>query len=382
MPIAGITRILLWGIAGSLSFVTLLLSPTQHQNATPPVKKTSAAVVVQPIATTTQTVATTTAATATSTPKTTKIAPSKTKAAAVASTPTPITPPAPVVPVESFTDINTAARGAIVNIICTTVQGGLLNPISASGVIIDPRGIVLTNAHVGQYLLLKDYPFIGNISCILRMGSPAQPKYTVELMYLPPAWITANAKQINATDPTGTGENDYAFLHITGVINPQTMTLPTSFPFLPISYDDPKLGENILVAGYPAGFLGGITIAMSLYSTSTIVPIATLYTFDVGTIDLVSLGASIAAQKGVSGGAAVKQYGQLIGVEATAREATNTADRDLRAITIGHIDRSLTKERGVGLSSLLAADPSLFAQTYQLTIAPTLTRQLIDAIGH
>ena len=36
--------------------------------------------------------------------------------------------------------------------------GRLFNPISGSGVIVDSRGVVLTNAHVGQFFLLHDYP--------------------------------------------------------------------------------------------------------------------------------------------------------------------------------------------------------------------------------
>jgi hypothetical protein len=47
-------------------------------------------------------------------------------------------------------------RGAIVNIIC--IQGGGLRGSSGSGVIVDPRGIILTVAHVGQNFLLRDYP--------------------------------------------------------------------------------------------------------------------------------------------------------------------------------------------------------------------------------
>src|SRR3989344_252919 len=54
--------------------------------------------------------------------------------------------------------LNEQVRAAVVNILCITGSGGPLNSISGSGVIIDPRGIILTNAHVAQYFLLKNYP--------------------------------------------------------------------------------------------------------------------------------------------------------------------------------------------------------------------------------
>ncbi len=381
MPFAPLFRLILWGFAGALAFVSLLLSPAASQKpATYVANDTISVSDTRPIASSTPSATGVATSSVPQEQKETK--PNKTPTSSPTQQATPATPtvstppPTQAPPPESFSAINASALKAVVNVICMTTQGGYLNPISASGVIIDPRGIVLTNAHVGQYLLLKDFPFEKNITCVLRSGSPAQNAYTVELMYLPPSWINENAVQITSSNPTGTGENDYAFLRITGVYNSQTMTLPSSFPFIPVTFEDPDQGESILVAGYPAGFLGGITITKELYSVSTVVSIMRLYTFDTGTIDLVSLGASIAAQKGVSGGAAVNQQGRLIGIETTASDAANTADRDLRAITIGHIDRSLTKERGLGLSSILAADPALFAQTYQLTVAPTLTKTL------
>ena len=51
-----------------------------------------------------------------------------------------------------FEAINTFARKAIVNILCTT-KNGALSPISGTGVVISPNGVVLTNAHVGQLFL-------------------------------------------------------------------------------------------------------------------------------------------------------------------------------------------------------------------------------------
>ncbi|HEV8677502.1 MAG TPA: hypothetical protein VN701_01580, partial [Candidatus Paceibacterota bacterium] len=69
-----------------------------------------------------------------------------------------IAPSAPQTPLLSPEQVNENARASIVNILCLATGNGQENSISGSGVIIDARGVILTNAHVGQYFLLKDYP--------------------------------------------------------------------------------------------------------------------------------------------------------------------------------------------------------------------------------
>ena len=275
--------------------------------------------------------------------------------------------------------LNDKVRGAIVNIICVTKNAGPLNSISASGVIIDPRGTIITNSHVGQYLLLKDYPSAGFIECTIRTGSPAQPKYTAELLFLPPSWIADNASKINQSKPTGNGEHDYAFLRITGTVHP-SIKLPTAFSFLSVSITPPEEGQTLIAAGYPAGFLGGITVQKDLYASSAITHVAELFTFNTDTIDLFSLGGSIIAQQGASGGAAVNENGALMGIIVTATDAPDTASRDLRAITTPYIIRDFKKESGVAIDTYLNGDTAVAAQTFGSTVAPALTAQLIKAI--
>ncbi|MBP9832376.1 MAG: trypsin-like peptidase domain-containing protein [Candidatus Pacebacteria bacterium] len=275
--------------------------------------------------------------------------------------------------------LNNKVREAIVNIICVTKNAGPLNSISASGVIIDPRGTIITNSHVGQYLLLKDYPSPGFIECTIRTGSPAQPKYTAELLFLPPSWIADNASKINQSKPTGNGEHDYAFLRITGTVHPNII-LPTAFSFLSVSITPPEEGQTLIAAGYPAGFLGGITVQKDLYASSAITRVEELFTFKTDTIDLFSLGGSVVAQQGASGGAAVNDIGSLIGIIVTATDAPDTASRDLRAITTSYIIRDFKKESGVGIDTYLNGDTAVAAQTFGSTVAPALTAQLIKAI--
>ncbi len=287
-------------------------------------------------------------------------------------------PPPPIIVPLPFTDVNARTREALVNILCTTNAGGTLNPISASGVIVSPSGIVITNAHVAQYFLLRDYPVPNNIQCVLRLGSPAQPKYVAELVLVSPQWIYDNASMIVSPDPTGTGENDYAFLRITGRTNPDA-ALPASFPYLePDTREDAiAIGDQALTAGYPAGFLGGIAIQRELYISSSVTPVREVFTFET-LADLFSIGGSVVAQKGASGGAVVSSAGKLVGVIVTSTDSDTTGGRDLRAITFSHIDRSLARHSATSVARILGGNSAGDALDFQTGTAPTLTRLLTE----
>jgi hypothetical protein len=277
--------------------------------------------------------------------------------------------------------LNTIARSALVNILCTTATGGSFNPISGSGILVDNRGVILTNAHVAQYFLLRDYPFPNNIQCVIRTGSPASPQYTAEVMYLPSEWVAANAAQIIAQHPLGTGENDYAFLRITGTVSP-AITLPASFPALPMTSAAPEVGAPVLLAAYPAGLLDGQTIQQNLYSSSAVSIVKNLYSFDgLSHVDLISLGGTVVSQTGSSGGALVGLgSSKLLGVIATETTGTTTADRQLNAVTVGFIDRSLSKAGKGGLYSFLTGDIAQKTTDFEANVAPQETAQLEAAL--
>ncbi|KKT74656.1 MAG: hypothetical protein UW71_C0017G0009, partial [Parcubacteria group bacterium GW2011_GWB1_44_7] len=104
-----------------------------------------------------------------------------------------VTPPTETIEPINFSELNEKVRTSIVNIICTTKTGGLFKPISGSGVLIDKKGVILTNAHIGQYLLLKNYMIPDFLTCIIRTGSPAYPRYIADLLYISPRWINEHA---------------------------------------------------------------------------------------------------------------------------------------------------------------------------------------------
>ncbi len=275
--------------------------------------------------------------------------------------------------------LNEKVRAAIVNIICISKSSGPLNSISASGVIIDSRGTIITNSHVGQYFLLKNYPVPNFVECTIRTGSPATAKYTAELLFLPPSWIADNAEKINEDKPTGNGEHDYAFLRITGTIN-SSISMPAAFPFLSVSTNPPGEGQSLIAAGYPAGFLGGISVQKDLYASSALTHVGDIFTFAENTIDLFSIGGSIVAQQGASGGAVANEDAVLMGIIVTATDAPDTASRDLRAITTSYIIRDFQKEAGTAIDTYMDGDTAAQARNFASNVAPLLTQKLINAI--
>ncbi len=285
------------------------------------------------------------------------------------------------VPAVSFSTINEVTREALVNVFCTTKSGGSFKPTTGSGVIIDERGVILTNAHVAQYYLLEDYLVEDFVSCVIRTDSPAKPRYIAKPIFISPSWVNVNANNIIQQEPKGTGEDDYALLLITERTD-STKTIPETFPFVSPLYNSGTIatGDNVLLAGYPAGFLSGIVISKSLYISSAVTQVMELFTFKEGTLDLFSIGGSVVAQQGSSGGAVVNDKNELLGIIVTSTVADTTGDRDLRAITIAHINRSFMKDTGFDLQTLLAGDISAEADAFNENIAPILTQALVNEL--
>lgn len=313
-----------------------------------------------------------TATTPTTSPKQTPVVETPSTGSGQA-TPVQTTPQIP------FETINVLTRKTVVNILCSADAGSSLSPVTGSGVVIRNDGVILTNAHLGQFFLLKDFNGQKNsVQCVIRAGNPAYPAYTAELVYISPAWIAENKTILTEQNPKGTGEHDYAFLRITGKIDGSPMT--EKIPFLPISLSENNAtGNYVLLASYPAGFLGGQSILQDLFQSSAITKIGDVYTFGSSTIDLISVPATIVSQKGSSGGAVVDGQGELIGIITTETEAEQTGDRDLRAITLSYINRDLKAESGSDLADILSS-PAEYAKSFNQNIAPKLTEILTNAI--
>jgi S1-C subfamily serine protease len=254
--------------------------------------------------------------------------------------------------------------------------------VTGSGVIIDDRGVILTNAHVGQYLLLQSALPKNTVNCTIRTGSPANAAYFANLLYLSPKWVKENYKNIIEANPTGTGENDFALLYISGP-TPGSSALPQSFPAISIDTSDDliKTGDQVLALGYPAGFLGGVTINQNLYAVASVATVGELFTFHSDTFDLFSIGGTPVAQKGSSGGGVVNQKnGRLSGLIVTTTEADTTSGRNLNAVTLSHIDRSMQTQEGVGLTQFLQGSLQEKVISFYQNKAVDLAQLLVDTI--
>lgn len=275
-------------------------------------------------------------------------------------------------------DVNGLARSAVVNILC--VGNKTVRTASGSGIMIDQRGVILTNAHIGQFFLLKDYPNTNAVNCTIRSGSPAAPAYYATLLYLPPSWIEANAQKITSEEATGSGKNDYAFLLITDMYDGAPK--PPIFPAISYTTQEPNSGDPMLLAAYPSASLSTKTVFNNLHVTSTFTIVKKLYSFTPPNfVDLFSIGSTTISEGGASGGAAVRASdGKVMGLITLASNAEIVTDRDLRAISLAHINRSLANEHETGIAQLLTGDLLKKAQAFNQFIAPDETKELVDQL--
>lgn len=274
----------------------------------------------------------------------------------------------------SFDQVNELARKSLVNIVCTTPTA-ILQPASGTGVIVHESGVVLTNAHVALYTLLAQDKRVA-IDCIARTGSPADFVGTPRVLYISRPWLEKNAPLFSKYGFTETGENDIALLFIERSDKKQNLVAVPIDAREGVAFQ----GDQVLVGGYPAGFLGGITLLKSLSITTSIATIQALHTFMEHTIDLFSLGGIIVAQSGASGSAVVNQWGKLVGLVVTSSDGATTADRNLRALSTSYIARAFRAEKGEEIGDFIKKDPQTlvkeFAQKEQNQLADLLVKEL------
>ncbi|RJR12772.1 serine protease [Candidatus Parcubacteria bacterium] len=271
--------------------------------------------------------------------------------------------------------VDARVRSALVNIQCFAGTRGVRS-ITASGVLIDSRGIILTNAHVAQHVLLSQSPEI-NLDCYAYYGSPAHPLWNLEVLYVSPTWIKKHAGDIKKERSIGTGEFDYALLRVTNSTAgiPQSMILPflrfdtRSIPALP--------EDTVFVASYPAEF---VEKEEDLNALISITSIQELLTFGDGAADVISVGGVAGAQSGSSGGALVDLSGRLLGIITTTSDSPTVSERDLRAISVHYVNKTLQRESGLDLQTILHADLPTLAESFATNIAPALIDLLVDAV--
>lgn len=260
-------------------------------------------------------------------------------------------------------------RDAIVNLFCTARYGGYEDFSSGTGVVIDPRGVILTNAHVGFDWLFAHWPNPSLEECYVRIGSPAYNQYTARVLYIPDAWANKELANTFAADASSTpGEKDYALLLITGRSDPSAQ-LPASFPYLHL-YDGSALAVNTptYLMGYAAENLSMETLLRGLYLLTTPASVAAQRPIGAGTTaDVIAFSGPLISQHGASGGAVITGDGKAAGLmtflDANYGDTTNA--RVLNAITTSYIMRDFAADNGITLAAFLARpDLASLADTF------------------
>jgi hypothetical protein len=278
--------------------------------------------------------------------------------------------------------VEKAVENALVNVFCQLRTEDYTRTTTGSGFFIDPDGVILTNAHVAQFLLLTNVdPEVIDTRCVIRSGNPATPQYEAELLYLSPTWILDNASLLTAERPQGTGERDFALLYVARAVDNQP--LPARFPALPFTTElMPRTspGTSIVSAGYPAEALfreGARARLIPVVATTTI---SELYTFGSNFADIFSVFDSPVGAEGASGGPITTTQGTALGLIVTKGDEVTEGERSLRALTLSYIDRTITAETGFSLAANMSGDLPFRSAVYSQALAPFLSQLLVNEL--
>lgn len=255
-----------------------------------------------------------------------------------------LTPPASLEKPKLKSDLVYASGlGALVNILCNDTENGYY--ISASGAIIDPKGYILTNAHVAENFSHK------GVICVIRRGSPAVSFARAKVVFMPDV-----SDKISATEVP---LRDIAILKITSDLSGK----PFSEVFSYFEFDPDysmKEGEVLYSLGFPNEFLGSeailknTTILLSLGSVENLLNIDQSENI----AEAAYMKGAISAQQGSSGGIFVDTYsGNIVGLFVALTQGETTSERKEFIFLSSYVDRIMREKTGLSLKEFLAQNP-------------------------
>lgn len=271
--------------------------------------------------------------------------------------------------------LDEVVQDALVNVYCQYKTDKYIRTTTGTGFFINQKGVILTNAHVAQFLLLTNRDsVVDDVTCTIRSGNPAKARYEAKLLYISPRWIFDNSEVITEEAPRGTGERDYALLYVSRSLD--TTPLPAHFPA--IAVDTALLsrgveGGTVTTAGYPAGALFRYGADAELSPVLAETKIGMLYTFGSNYADLFSISESPVGEQGASGGPIVwNDSKSVIGLIVTKGDTKTEGEHSLRALTLSYIDRTMKEETGFSLKENMQGDLALRGGIFGEAMVPFL----------
>ncbi|OGZ46301.1 MAG: hypothetical protein A3J54_02725 [Candidatus Ryanbacteria bacterium RIFCSPHIGHO2_02_FULL_45_13b] len=226
------------------------------------------------------------------------------------------------------------ASERVVNLFCELPN----NEIAiATGVIIHPRGYILTNAHVAEAEQSH--------TCLIRRGSPAQNFAIAERVFLP----------LDFSSKIHTRENlaqDVAIWKITSTIEKNIIG---TLPFFSISPDNlPVDGAALATFSYPAELLGSHAVVSALYLSFSETQIVSHDAYFIESTQ------GLGSQKGSSGGILLDPFtGELAGLIFAINNSKTEyiSDRTLFSLTPFAIHETIRAITGKELNVYLDENP-------------------------
>ncbi len=221
---------------------------------------------------------------------------------------------------------------AVVQIFCSTPR----EVFAASGVIVNERGLVLTNAHVAEVVGRA-----GRETCQARGGNPAERLAKIEIVFS----ASTTLKIANTDVP----QRDVAFLRLVDSSEPLAAA--------PVGFAMAERGATLLTLGYPSEFLQGLTTAANSNLAFSVLRVDGYGDLDgdPATAEAYVSRGGIVLQQGSSGTALFARSGTVMGLMFATTKGKTTDEREGLSLMIPYIDRILRLETGQGLAEFIAS---------------------------